>query len=109
MVVLAASGSCESYSGTSSSSCRNGDCTVTLSGTGTSGDLLERGPTVYQYRILLNEDESADVRVRRKTSGQREDEESSLRVGETAELQGYTVEYVSHTDDTATFEFARRR
>ncbi|ASU83165.1 hypothetical protein CDO52_10570 [Nocardiopsis gilva YIM 90087] len=110
LVVLAASGSCEStsYSGTSSTSCRDGNCTVTIKGTGGSGDLADIGVTEYEYRIVLNKDKSAKVMVERETSGAVDDrEETSVKLGESATLHRYTVEYVSNTDEGAKFEFTQ--
>ncbi|RCV48600.1 hypothetical protein [Marinitenerispora sediminis] len=109
LLLLASSASCETRSssgaGTARTSCEDRDCTVTVSGSGGSGDLWERGRSTVEYRVVLGSGSEADVRVTSRDRSQRESGDATVRPGESVELQGYTVRYVEYTADAATFEF----
>ncbi|GAA1442634.1 hypothetical protein [Nocardiopsis tropica] len=109
LLVLASSASCEVTSGSgarsATTSCQSRDCEVTVSGAQGTGDLWEQGNTTIGYRILLADDQEADVRVSVQERAYRESEEAVLVPGDSAEVGGYTVTYVEHTGDAATFDF----
>ncbi|MFC3998926.1 hypothetical protein ACFOVU_23595 [Nocardiopsis sediminis] len=110
LLVLASSASCEvnssSGAGTASTSCENRDCAVTVSGTGGEGELWEQGRTTIEYRVRLAEDdEEADVRVTVRERAGHDSEDATLLPGDTTQVGGYTVTYVEHTGEAATFEF----
>ncbi|MCY9784551.1 hypothetical protein KIK06_11675 [Nocardiopsis sp. EMB25] len=106
LLVALASTSC---SGMNSRQCRNGDCTVVVVGAQYSGDLRDTKRVDFEFEIAVADDQSAEVTVEREEERTRRDEEESatLRPGESAELMTYSVEYVSHNADGATFEFTR--
>ncbi|WP_344102372.1 hypothetical protein [Nocardiopsis rhodophaea] len=86
--------------------CTNEDCTVTIRGTGSQGDLADIDNVEYDYRIVLNKDKSADVRVSRERRGREDAEaEATVKPGKSAKLEGYRVEYVSNSKNVAKFEF----
>jgi hypothetical protein len=103
LLVLASATGCE---GGSRSSCVNGDCTVVVGGTQASGDLSESMNAEYEFLIRMGDDRSATVTVVLEQGNRESGEDATLQPGESAELNDYTVEYVSDTEeDGATFEF----
>ncbi|MCG5220333.1 hypothetical protein [Streptosporangium sp. KLBMP 9127] len=110
LLVLVSSASCESSSSsgarTASTSCENRDCAVTISGAQGTGDLWEQGSTTIEYRIRLADDRKADVRVTAQKRAYRESDDATLAPGGSTQVGGYTVTYVKHTGDAATFDFA---
>jgi len=109
LLVLASSASCEvtSSSGarTASTSCESRDCAVTISGAQGDGDLWEQGNTEIGYRVRLADDQEAEVRVTVQEGAHRESDEATLVPGDSAQVGGYTVTYVEHTGDAASFDF----
>ncbi|WP_241481579.1 hypothetical protein [Nocardiopsis gilva] len=89
--------------------CTNSNCTVTLKGTGSQGDLADIDNVEYDYRIVLNKDKknkSADIRVGRERYGREDaEDEATVKLGKSVTLQGYRVKYVSNSKKVAKFEF----